>query len=215
MKVLLISDLHSAFSTLGRILRFVSNSDDELELCFACGDITHFKSNDVLRFDEILNEFGFECIAVHGNCDPPETLELFKETEITFIHGKSIKFKGFTLHGLGGSNYTPFFTPCEYSEDELREFTKNFSYGEKNLLISHCPPYGILDRTYSHANAGCTVVREILERFDAVLCGHIHEARGVNENPFVVNPGNANSGYFAILDLDDSFSDPSVRLLRV
>ena len=214
MNVLVISDIHSSFKRLKKILSVAS---DESSFCFACGDITHFRSQDIFEFDKLLRDFGFECIAVHGNCDPPDTLDLFEETEINLIHRKSVKFKGFTLHGIGGSNYTPFFTPCEYSEDEIRGFTKNFSYGEKNILISHCPPFGILDRTYGQVNAGCVAIREILSSFDAVFCGHIHEARGIHggiregnhggthENPLVVNPGNANSGYFAIFNFDDFY----------
>ncbi len=201
MRVLIISDIHSGFRYLGRILEVVSK--EGIVKSFACGDITHFKPLDLLEFDRLMNEYGVECIAVHGNCDPPATLELFEEVEVKLIHGESISFKGYTIHGIGGSNFTPFFTPSEYSEEEIRGFTKNFRYGDRNILVSHCPPYGILDKTYSNVNAGCKVIREISDGFDAILCGHIHEARGkVEGSPLVVNPGPAMAGYFAILDLD-------------
>jgi len=204
MKVLVISDVHSGFRYLEKILRAASN--EGITKSFACGDITHFKPLDILKFDRFMSEYSIECIAVHGNCDPPATLELFEQTEVELIHGRSALFGEFTLHGVGGSSYTPFFTPSEYSEEEIKGFVKNFDYGTKNILISHCPPYGILDRTYSNVNAGCRAIRDILDNFDAILCGHIHEARGkVESKGLIVNPGPANAGYFAILDLN-SFS---------
>jgi|Deesub1362B_J571_1020462.scaffolds.fasta_scaffold00034_128 hypothetical protein len=204
MRLLVISDVHSGFRQLAKILEVATN--EKIKGAFACGDITHFKPLDLFKFDRLLDEYGMECIAVHGNCDPPATLELFEEVEVKLIHGKSTSLGEYTIHGVGGSNFTPFFTPSEYSEEEIREFVKNFRYSTKNILVSHCPPHGILDRTYSNVNAGCRAIREISDNFDVILCGHIHEARGkVEGSPLVVNPGPAMGGYFAILDLD-SFS---------
>jgi len=57
------------------------------------------------------------------------------------------------------------------------------------MILSHTPPYGILDRTISQANKGTGVLREYLERtggtadeVNSVLCGHIHESGPLENN---------------------------------
>jgi|Deesub1362B_J571_1020462.scaffolds.fasta_scaffold00103_5 hypothetical protein len=207
MKVVVISDVHSSFENLEKILKFARL--EGIRHCFVCGDITHFASNDILRFESLIDEHSMECFAVHGNCDPPRAIELLNESDVIFIHGKSYDLGDLTLHGVGGSNYTPFNTPSEYSEEEIRDFTKNFEYGDRNILISHCPPYGILDTTYSGVSAGCTALREIVSNFDLIFCGHIHEARGRESK--VTNSGAVLSGNFAVWDL----SKNRVKLMNI
>jgi predicted phosphodiesterase/predicted RNA-binding protein with PIN domain len=81
-----------------------------------------------------------------------------------------------------------------------------------DILISHVPPLGILDRTYHNQNAGSQVLRQSLEaaidKPALWLCGHIHEGRGILSHTFtkekvsqkkfpstvVVNAATANEG---------------------
>ncbi len=200
MKVLAISDTHSNFLVLKEILE-----SENFDAIFVCGDITDFRGEDVLRFEQIVREVGVPCFAVHGNCDDELAIKLLEKSEVvTFLHGKSVTFNDFTLHGVGGSNQTPFYTPSEYSEEYLEELIKGFEFGDENILISHCPPYGVLDRTYEGIHAGSTAVSLNLKFFDVVVCGHIHEAKGVERirETLVVNPGSAASGNYALIDLE-------------
>jgi predicted phosphodiesterase len=78
---------------------------------------------------------------------------------------------------------------------------------EGDVLVTHVPPKGVLDKTYSGERAGSHSLRQALERGrhrpQLWLCGHIHEARGAcvvrfggNAQPptTVVNAANANTG---------------------
>jgi Icc-related predicted phosphoesterase len=50
-----------------------------------------------------------------------------------------------------------------------------------DILITHTPPYGILDISRSGTNAGCEVLRDRLQRLPSCrlhVFGHIHEAHG-------------------------------------
>lgn len=82
-----------------------------------------------------------------------------------------------------------------------------------DVLISHSPPKGILDKCYNGASAGCQSLRGKVERMIAGppylwLCGHIHEGRGSETVAFglspretlVVNTANANSGRASRID---------------
>lgn len=204
MKLLVVSDIHSSFRRFERIL----DNESDIDYVVITGDLTDFRALHISKIDEILNSRGLKALVVHGNCDPPESVDYIeKSSSMLNLHAKSVKIGKFTFHGLGGSNYTPFFTPSEYSEDELRSFTYNFKYGKKNVLISHCPPLGILDLTYSGIHAGCKVVREIMHNFDIIFCGHIHESPGIyvdskSNNTTILNPGSASSGRYALFDLE-------------
>ncbi len=197
MKALVVSDIHSAFRRLERII-----SAENFDVIVVCGDITDFAPNHIPQFLEAVADYA--CVAVHGNCDPPEAVSLLQNSDIHFVHGKSIELDGITFHGIGGSNFTPFFTPSEYSEDEIGKIASNFTFGEYNVLVTHCPPKGILDFTYTGNRAGSQAIAEIAEKFDVILCGHIHEARGIEEREFLaVNPGSVSAGRYAVVNLEE------------
>ncbi len=202
MRLLITSDVHSSFRRFERILDNESNVD----YVVITGDLTDFVASHIQRIDKILNSKKLKALVVHGNCDPPESIDYIeKSSSMVNLHAKSVEIDDYAFHGLGGSNYTPFFTPSEYSDDEMRSFINNFEYGEKNVLISHCPPLGILDLTYSGIHAGCAVVREIMHNFDVIFCGHIHESPGIyvkDKSNIVLNPGSASSGRYALFDLN-------------
>jgi len=79
-----------------------------------------------------------------------------------------------------------------------------------DVLISHEPPKGVLDLTYSGMRVGSQVLRHAVEMSKTKprcwLCGHIHEGRGASreifapngercdETTLVVNAANANVG---------------------
>ncbi len=197
MRLLLLSDIHSDFEKLEIILKEV-----EFDVVFVAGDFTHFRPSDVFKADEILSKYASLCYAVHGNCDHEQVLQ-HRYDVITFIHCRSVPFEDYTLHGIGGSGFTPFNTPSEYSEDEMKGMVEKLNLGERNILLSHCPPKGTLDRTYSGIHAGCGVIRDFAEHFDVILCGHIHEAHGIERNPtLAVNPGPAMWGRYALINLE-------------
>jgi len=76
-----------------------------------------------------------------------------------------------------------------------------------DVMASHSPPAGVLDKCYNGSNAGCATLRGKVEKMIAGpprlwVCGHIHEGRGVKKQAFgftgketlVVNAANANCG---------------------
>jgi Icc-related predicted phosphoesterase len=53
---------------------------------------------------------------------------------------------------------------------------------DADVVVVHGPPLGVLDRTSEGKSAGCPALRAAVERARPALlvCGHIHEARGVD-----------------------------------
>jgi len=60
------------------------------------------------------------------------------------------------------------------------------------ILLSHAPPKNTTDKL-PHGNVGSESLARYLGRFDLIVCGHIHEARGIVRvnGTQVVNPGMA------------------------
>lgn len=199
MNVLIVSDIHSNFRNLRKLLEI-----ERADVIAICGDITDFNYRDIPIFDEILESFEGYCLAVHGNCDDEKCIEMLKHAEnVEFIHGKRIEIEDYTFYGLGGSTATPFFTPSEYSEEYYYSILKKFDYADNSILISHSPPYGILDRTYDGVNAGSLAIRDFMSRFDYIFCGHIHESYGIKKvsETLVINAGALSSGIYAKANL--------------
>ncbi len=121
------------------------------------------------------------------------------------LHGRREEVAGETLVGLGASSPTPFHTPFELSEEELEASLRPLMVPEA-ILATHAPPHGSVDVVPGGGHAGSRAVRRLVEEFGpkAVLCGHIHEGRGVEgEGPVCINPGPAFRGYGALVDVGE------------
>ena len=75
------------------------------------------------------------------------------------------------------------------------------------IFCPHAPPQGTAcDRLPSGEHVGSAVIRNFVEteQPDLVLCGHIHESRGVDEieGSRIVNPGPAAAGHYAVVEID-------------
>ena len=56
-----------------------------------------------------------------------------------------------------------------------------------------------------HGNVGSTALARYLGRFSLIICGHIHEARGVVKvnGTCIVNPGMASKGHTALITIEN------------
>lgn len=197
MKLLLTSDIHSNVRNFKEIVE-----KEEFDVLLISGDLTNFNKGDVFRIDEVLSGLEVECFAVHGNCDYEEILR-YDLQNIRFIHGKTVKVDEIAIHGLGGSLPTPFETPSEYSEQYFASILENFELSEFNILLSHSPAKGILDRTKHGENIGSEEIAKRLSNFKIAITGHVHEQYGIYRGKsLVVNPGPVAWGLYAVLNLD-------------
>lgn len=198
MKFLALSDLHGDYSHIEAI----RNKAGDVDAVLIAGDITNFGPDEHAL--ELLTMFKGHVLAVPGNCDNPSILKLLDENAIN-LHNSSYKLGGLTFIGLGGSNPTPFNTPFELSEKKIGEYVGKLLTGLKGrvVLLSHAPPLNTTDKV-PRGNVGSEALARYLGRFDLIVCGHIHEARGsVHVNgTLVLNPGMASRGQAALITID-------------
>ena len=190
VRLLVISDTHGFEDQLIR-----SNDTSQIfpqaDILVHCGDWwSNHKSRD--RLDQVMAAQTHipTKIVVRGNHDP-------------------IQFK----FALSGASYItkPCVMECHGLTIEIRPFRRSNTpqpllHDNIDILLTHEPPYGILDRTYRKERVGSIVLRHAVEssphKPKLWCCGHIHEARGAKSHMFgnsqqltlVVNAANANSG---------------------
>jgi hypothetical protein len=206
MKLLHITDIHGRTNYPGKVPRMAKDAD----YMIISGDITHF--GHYSEADGIitgLSEHKRDILAVTGNCDNAGVRDLLADKGFD-LEGKGVEVGDIGFFGLGGSNATPFNTPNEKGEDEIKETLETGYRLIRDMpviiLVSHPPPWGTdCDITGSGVHAGSRAVREFIQsnRVDYCLCGHIHEARAMNriDSTWIINPGPLHMG-FAMIDIE-------------
>jgi len=242
MRLLAATDVHSATDTFSRILADAGPVD----LVLLGGDLTNFGSpKDAEAVVRLAQEkkgdrhrlpvgpsgaahkrsqspFFAGVLAVAGNCDSAAIDAHLAELGVSLLR-RGVVIGNVGLVGL--SAMPPWQrTMYHFSEEELAEILeaghRQVAETERLVVLSHAPPYGTrVDRTLFGRHVGSTALRTFVERArpELVVCGHIHEARGVDRlgRTTLVNCGPAAKGYYAVIDLPDDSSGPRVELRSV
>lgn len=199
MRILALADVHGDHSHIDSLLEMAG----KIDLAVISGDLTQF--GPASEAEKVLSMFDVPVLAVPGNCDPEEVMDVLDASDVVNLHNAVEKIDDVTFIGLGGSCPTPFNTPFELEEDEIEKILEPlFEAAEGTIvLLSHTPPKGLLDDVGGE-NVGSTAVAKFFDRAKLVICAHIHEARGFarSGDTFLVNPGMAAQGYGALVELD-------------
>ncbi len=190
MRILVIADMHE---TPVRIPK-------DVDAVFIAGDFTNGTSTSFA--EEVLDSIETEVLAIPGNMDKKEVLDLLEERGIS-IHRKVLDFKGFKIFGFGGSSITPFGTPFEFDDEQIEEMIAGF---KADIAIFHDTPNGYFD-WIGGKSVGSVAIRKWIEnnKPKLVFCAHIHEHRGVaklNETLIVKIPP-ALRGEAVLLEFED------------
>ncbi len=226
MKVIAVGDIHSDTSFFPKIGEMAS-----ADLLILNGDLTNFGgADDARKVISAASNVAPLVVAQFGNLDRPEVDDYLEESGINLHNQARLIDDSLCLVGIGGSNITPFSTPSEFSEKALGHIAEHGYRQAQQLcaaanmlakkpipliLVSHTPPRGTsVDRLKSGEAAGSTAIREFIikRRPDLCICGHIHEAAGMDmlgRTP-IYNPGMAARGGW--LEIDIIHSNVSVTL---
>jgi len=89
-----------------------------------------------------------------------------------------------TIHGLKfwGSPIQPEFKNYAFNRTRLfrSHYWKDAMPDDVDVLLTHCPPRGVLDETHDSSRVGCKHLGFRVEKVRPILhaFGHIHESRG-------------------------------------
>ncbi|MGH2569554.1 MAG: metallophosphoesterase family protein [Bacteroidota bacterium] len=211
MRILAFSDIHGSYRKVEEILAKESGYD----AIIIAGDLTTVGSRR--EAEDALERFqthGKPMYVVAGNMDPPELDELFVGLGVS-INARGIIQDGVGFFGVSASPFTPMNTPYEISEDEIKRRAeagwKNVSNARWKIFVPHAPPRDTnVDKIMIGMHVGSTAVREFIETYqpDAAVCGHIHEARGMDAigKTTIVNCGPVGRGYYAVIEIGDKIN---------
>ncbi|MBN2476043.1 MAG: metallophosphoesterase [Pirellulales bacterium] len=207
MRLLCLTDLHGSRHALERILAAAPTPD----LILLGGDLTDFGSpDDAQTIVQQAQASGVEVLAVAGNCDSAEIERRLTELGVA-LNGRGLVCQAVALQGL--SAMPPWLSRMyHFTEDELAGLLEAgyapLDGTTPHVVLSHAPPRDVLDRTARGKHVGSTALRAFVQRTQPalVVCGHIHEARGVGRlgPTTVVNCGPAASGLFATVEIGEA-----------
>lgn len=210
MKILAISDPHGDYSKIKKIMERAGDFD----LAVIVGDITNFGPDE--KVEELMEMFDKPVLAIPGNCDQKSILEALDASKAINLHGKAEQIGKIRFIGLGGSNPTPFKTPFELSEEYIENALEGMVCSAENtddcgtiVLLTHAPPHGTRDEL-PFGHVGSKAIQKFVDRVDLIVCGHIHEAKGIETvgKTVVVNPGEACKGSCALITIEEAENKP-------
>jgi len=116
---------------------------------------------------------------------------LAKHKEIIYLENEAITIEGIKFYG---TPWTPYF--CNWAFNGLRDqdvalkrgqsLTEIYSHipEDTNIILCHAPPYNLVDRNQEGQCCGSMEMRKVVDKMPLLylyICGHVHEARGVEE----------------------------------
>jgi Icc-related predicted phosphoesterase len=163
MRLLFVSDLHGSTEALNAI------KEASYGALIIAGDIQYAEC--AKEAANLKNSY-----FIPGNMDTKPILEIMKGIS---IHSKTIRIGKIKVAGFGFAPISPNNTPGEISEEEIAKGLSRLDVDNNTLLVTHAPPYGILDRAWS-GHAGSRSIRDfVLEKKPFMhVFGHIHEESG-------------------------------------
>jgi Icc-related predicted phosphoesterase len=180
MKILAVSDIVVDWIYSPKIRLLLSDA----ELAIGCGDLPI----DYLEF--IISSLDIPVFYVHGNhslSEPEGKVSDRNSRGSIDLHGKVIRFKGYTFAGVEGSiKYNNGIYQSSQFDMWLNVImlvpsllTNRIKYGRfLNVFVSHAPPWGIHDQP-DLPHQGIKAFRWLLTQFkpDYHFHGHIHVYR--------------------------------------
>jgi hypothetical protein len=209
MRIVAFTDVHGSYDRLAETLR----KETPFDAVIIGGDLTtHGTTEEADSVIQRLQKFGKPVFAIAGNMDLPAFDSSYEALGVN-INAKGVVVGETGFFGVAGSPFTPMNTPYEISETEITR-RANIGWAEVGtarwkIFVPHAPPKGtILDRLLVGKHVGSVAVREFVELHqpDVLVCGHIHESRGVDTlgKTQMVNCGAAARGYYAIIEITDA-----------
>jgi hypothetical protein len=211
MKILAFSDIHGGTGVVEKVLR----REPAADLVILAGDIT--TNGNALDAEEALRRMlviGLPLVAVAGNMDPRPVEEVLRRSGVS-IDARGVMFGDVGVFGVSAAPISPLRTPNEIEEEEILRRAEagwnDLAAARWKVFVPHAPPKATrLDRIFTGQHVGSTAVRGFIENRqpDVVVCGHIHEARGMDRlgKSVLVNCGPAGRGYYVSMVIDQTIT---------
>lgn len=178
MKIVLISDTHGQHDLLDL---------PQGDMIIHAGDVSiRGTADEVDRFLSWYESLDYQYkIFIAGNHDfffedaTSDILSLTIPESIIYLNDSGVTIENLKIWG---SPITPRFHDWAFNKDRGYDIRQHWDLipADTDILITHGPAYGILDKTITQENVGCEELLQAIEKSKIRLhvCGHIHEDYG-------------------------------------
>jgi len=221
MRILALADIHGYPRGEATVRKLAHQTSPDI--IAIAGDLTGQTGIGSTR--ELLAALPVPTMVVPGNIDGRTAVASFTTGKARNIDLDRAVFGEFTFIGIGGISVPA--AEGRGAAGELSAIEEKLSglAGPKTVILTHIPPLGRLDSVPVPApfasgrgeteHIGSHFIRRAVERLRPVLVisGHVHEHRGIERDgtTLYVNPGPAQDGFGAVVEMDRR---PSARLLE-
>lgn len=201
MRIVLISDTHNQHRALQL---------PEGDLLIHAGDISgRGLQSEVQDFMDWMGRLPYQHkVLIAGNHDflaerNPEQFASMLPEGVTYLNDSGTEIEGFKVWG---SPIQPWFYDWAFNRQRGADIARHWDLipADTDILITHGPPHGILDRVQDGQHVGC---EELLKKVEAIqpllhVFGHIHEAHGEEQHGTTrfVNASVLNLRYLLVWD---------------
>ncbi len=181
MKIVLISDTHGKHDEL-----ILPDGD----MILHAGDLSGKGSEkEIVSFLNWYSSLPHKHkIFIAGNHDffmesgDPEAIKKMIPDNLVYLNDSGVEIGGINIWG---SPIQPWFFDFAFNRQRGKEISKHWAMIPKDtdLLITHGPPFKIMDKTFQGLEVGCEDLSKTIENLSLKLhlFGHIHESYGQME----------------------------------
>ena len=190
MKILTASDIHGDVLAARKLANQAKQED--VNLVILCGDIASENNSE-----KIIEEFikkDKKVLLIPGNWDSFATTDFLADFfGVKNIHGYSVRYEDIGIFGCGGADIGPLTRLTEKEIfDTLQKGFDKISYLKKKIMVTHMHPSN--SKAEFSGISGSKSISQAINKFkpDLLLCGHIHEAEGIEDrigNTKILNVG--------------------------
>ena len=197
MKIIFISDTHCLHDQL---------TLPEGDMIIHCGDVSkRGHKTEIEYFLKWFEKLNFEHkIFISGNHDfffedaPKKEVEKLIPENVIYLNDSGVTIDGIKIWG---SPIQPWFHDWAFNRARGKEIKAHWNLipNDTDILITHGPPFEILDRTVQGQYVGCEDLLEKIKSTDIKIhaFGHIHEGYGqvVKDKVRFINASVVNVSY--------------------
>lgn len=180
-KILAISDTHNDVST---ILKMAEKAEKEnVDLVLLCGDITYFSRETSNIIGPFLKR-GRRVMFIPGNHEDDATADFLSEMyNVRNLHGDGVVYGDIGIFGCGKGNIPINMISDKEAYELLKEAYGKIKHAKKRIMVTHIHPAGSKMEFMSKIVPGSAGVRKAMDvlKPDILICGHVHEAAGLEE----------------------------------
>lgn len=221
LRILGLADLHDRIGMLSRLEGILA------DLIVFCGDLHNGGSKESARTAaQSLARLGAPVLIVPGNMDHRDVVPgLWVQSGLQMLHRSFSRHADIGFLGMGGivaRDPKRLGDPARYYHQDSEVYETLAAFYPKivdariKIIIVHQPPRGAQDTLYNGESSGSVSLRNFVEEYqpDLLLCGHIHEARGMAliGATKIVNVGELRQGFGAVIDIGDSITVSWIKL---